>query len=78
MRVTTILCHPGRPSSAVFRQNLDLIVSSYEEHYSLRFGIADIPNIEHYIVERSCVEVFILIVCHQLCLLHQGYQAYSW
>jgi hypothetical protein len=28
--VTTILCHPGRPSSAVFRQNFDLFVSSNE------------------------------------------------
>jgi len=69
MRVTTILCHPGRPSSAVFRQNFDLFSATSSEFGSLRFSVADISDVEHHIMKSPGVKVFVLIIWNQLCLI---------
>jgi hypothetical protein len=47
------------------------------ENDSLRFGIADISDVEHYIVQCPSVEMFIFVVCHQLCLERKQAVAYS-
>ena len=99
MSVTTIRFQPGRPSSAVFRQNLDLwcvngytgvgkeghngrgeveegrsprplqkLISSARWFFDegtayLRLCIADIPNVEHHMMQRPSIQQLVLVIC---------------
>jgi hypothetical protein len=66
-------CHPGRPSSDDRRQNLDLnsqlrfgdpsvpLPSAMSRH--VRFGVADIPDVEHDVVQCPRVEDLVLVIC---------------
>lgn len=67
MSATTIFCQPGFPSSAVRRQYFDLqnelishVTSSHRS--GPLFGIANVANVEHDIVQGSGVKNLVLVV----------------